>query len=137
MKSTFEREYCQYNQQNKQLENELTRQLPFVRDSFLRRLIAGEFESRDEIASAAQQADIALHNGKGYVGILQIKGYAGMDSVEILNELNAARLLMKQAFSEIAGTLPMTDLGSDKMVVLFFTDEEREPGPEEELRITG
>ncbi|MFK4169826.1 helix-turn-helix domain-containing protein [Paenibacillus lautus] len=122
---------------NKQLENELTRQLPFVRDAFLRRLIAGEFESRDEIASAAQQADIALHNGKGYVGILQIKGYAGMDSVEILNELNAARLLMKQAFSEIAGNLPMTDLGSDKMVVLFFADQEREPGPEEELRIAG
>ncbi|MGG6309412.1 helix-turn-helix domain-containing protein [Paenibacillus macerans] len=122
---------------NKQLESELTRQLPLVRDAFLKRLIAGEFESRDEIASAATQADIALKNGKGYVGVLQINGYAGMDSVEILNELNATRLLMKQSLSEMGGPLPMTDLGSDKIVVLLFSEVDREPGPAEEERITG
>ncbi|MEK3686834.1 helix-turn-helix domain-containing protein [Paenibacillus sp. FSL R10-2736] len=106
---------------NKLLETELNRQLPVVRDAFLKRLIAGEFESREEIVSAAEQADIGLGEGTGYAGILQIKGYSGMDSVEILNELNAARLLLKQTFTELAGPLPMTDMGSDKIVILFFS----------------
>ncbi|MEK3701503.1 helix-turn-helix domain-containing protein [Paenibacillus sp. FSL R10-2199] len=106
---------------NKLLETELNRQLPLVRDAFLKRLIAGEFESREEIVSAAEQADIGLGEGTGYAGILQIKGYSGMDSVEILNELNAARLLLKQTFAELAGPLPMTDMGSDKIVILFFS----------------
>ncbi|QUL56472.1 helix-turn-helix domain-containing protein [Paenibacillus tritici] len=109
---------------NKLLESELTRQLPVVRDAFLKRLIAGEFESREEIISAAEQADIGLGEGSGYAGVLQIKGYSGMDSVEILNELNAARLLLKQMFTDLAGPLPMTDMGSDKIVILFFSSTE-------------
>ncbi|WP_059042072.1 helix-turn-helix domain-containing protein [Paenibacillus rubinfantis] len=121
---------------NKLLESDLHRQLPLVRDAFLRRLIAGEFESRDEIASAAAQADIALRQGEGYVGILQINGYAGMDTVEVLNELNAARLLMKQAVTELAGPVPMIDSGSDKIVLLFFSEANQLPGPAEEERIT-
>ncbi|WP_405109115.1 helix-turn-helix domain-containing protein [Paenibacillus sp. FSL K6-1217] len=112
---------------NKLLETELTRQLPVVRDAFLKRLIAGEFESREEIVSAAEQADIALGEGSGYAVILQIKGYSGMDSVEILNELNAARLLLKQTFAELAGPFPMTDIGSDKIVILFFSSTEDTP----------
>lgn len=77
--------------------------------------------NQEEIVSAAVQADIGLGEGTGYAGILQIKGYSGMDSVEILNELNAARLLLKQTFAELAGPLPMTDMGSDKIVILFFS----------------
>ncbi|KAI7258420.1 hypothetical protein KC345_g10566 [Hortaea werneckii] len=116
---------------NKLLETELNRQLPLVRDAFLKRLIAGEFESREEIVSAAAQADIGLGEGTGYAGILQIKGYSGMDSVEILNELNAARLLLKQTFAEMAGPLPMTDMGSDKIVILFFSAEDEGPAGKE------
>lgn len=111
---------------NKLLESELNRQLPLVRDAFVRRLIAGEFESREEIVSAAAQADIWLGQGKGYAGLIQINGYSGMDSVEILNELNAARLLVKQALVSLTGPLPLTDMGSDKIVVLFFAGTEEE-----------
>lgn len=116
---------------NKLLETELDRQLPLVRDAFIKRLIAGEFESRDEIFSAAEQADINLNQGTGFTGILKINGYSGMDNVEILNELNAARLLLKQALTMMAGPLPMSDMGSDKVVVLFFApadDEEHTAG---------
>lgn len=110
---------------NKLLETELNRQLPLVRDAFLKRLISGEFKSRDEIWSAAEQADIHLHQGAGYAGLVQIKGYGSMDNVDILNELNASRLLLKQALSELGANVQMTDWGSDKVATLFFsTDEE-------------
>lgn len=121
---------------NKLMESELNRQLPLIRDAFLKRLIAGEFESRDEIISAAVQADIHLQRGVGYTGIIQINGYSGMDSVEILNELNATRLLLKQALSEMEGPIPMTDMGSDKIVILFFFRDEEAIQADEEKKIT-
>ncbi|OZQ68243.1 AraC family transcriptional regulator [Paenibacillus sp. VTT E-133280] len=109
---------------NKLLETELNRQLPLVRDAFLKRLLAGEFKTHDEILTAAEQVGINLKQNTGYVGIVQINGYAGMDSVEILNELNASRLLLKQSLSDLGVEVLMTDMGSDKVVTLFFSKEE-------------
>ncbi|XGZ03849.1 helix-turn-helix domain-containing protein [Paenibacillus sp. RS8] len=109
---------------NKLLETELNRQLPLVRDAFLKRLLAGEFKTHDEILTAAEQVGISLQQNSGYVGIVQINGYAGMDSVEILNELNASRLLLKQSLSDLGVDVLMTDMGSDKVVTLFFSKEE-------------
>jgi len=104
---------------NKRLESELRRQLPLLRDAFLKRLIAGELRSKEEIAAAAAQAYTGIAESSGYVGLLQINGYAGMDSVEILQELSAARLVLKQALVDRAGPVLTTDQGSDKVVVLF------------------
>ncbi|MCD9021656.1 helix-turn-helix domain-containing protein [Cohnella silvisoli] len=108
---------------NKRLESELHRQVPLVRDAFLKRLIAGEFQSREEIIASAVQANAGLNGNAGYVGILQVNGYSLMDSVEILNELNAARLILKQALIDSGSSVRMTDIGSDKIASLFaFTD---------------
>lgn len=112
---------------NKRLEAELNRQLPIIRDAFLKRLVAGEFQSREEITAAAAQAGIRLVDGGGYAGILQINGYPDMDSVEILNELSAARLILKQALLdlELGDHIHVTDMGSDRIVTIFmcYTDE--------------
>ncbi|AZN39274.1 helix-turn-helix domain-containing protein [Paenibacillus albus] len=104
---------------NRALEQELNRQLPLIRDAFLKRLVAGEFQTLEEIAAAASQADTGLSLNEGYVGILHIHGYAGLDSVEILNELSAARLLLRQSLRDIDGRILMTDLGSDRVVAIF------------------
>jgi two-component system response regulator YesN len=110
---------------NKRLETELNRQLPLVRDAFLKRLIAGEFQSREETAAAAAQAGIELDLNTGYAGILQINGYSGMDSVEILNELYAARLILKQALLDCERNVLLTDMGSDRIVVIFDSETEK------------
>ncbi|RED63200.1 helix-turn-helix domain-containing protein [Cohnella lupini] len=108
---------------NKRLESELHRQAPLVRDAFLKRLIAGEFQSREEIIAAAVQSNAGLNGNAGYVGILQVNGYSLMDSVEVLNELNAARLILKQTLTDSGSSVRMTDIGSDKIVFLFaFAD---------------
>lgn len=108
---------------NKQLESELKRQQPIVRDAFYKRLIAGEFQSREEIIAAAVQSNAGLSGNAGFAAIVQINGYSGMDNVEVLNELQAARLVLKQSLQELAGTVPTTDLGADKLVVLFVNEE--------------
>ncbi|OME77658.1 AraC family transcriptional regulator [Paenibacillus sp. FSL A5-0031] len=108
---------------NRHLETELKRQLPLVRDGFLKRLIAGEFHTTEEITAAAVQADTRFDTNEGYVGILQINGYSGMDNVEILNELYAARLILKKALIDLDSQLHMTDLGSDRIVTIITTME--------------
>lgn len=113
---------------NKLLETELMRQLPLLRDAFLKRWLAGDFSSREEIFAAAEQAGLEPGGEAGYVGILQISGYSGRDSVETLNELNAARLLLRQALLEQSGSVPVTDLGADMLALLFFTRESLENG---------
>ncbi|MEK8130275.1 helix-turn-helix domain-containing protein [Paenibacillus filicis] len=108
---------------NRRLEAELNRQLPLIRDAFLKRLISGEFRSQEEIAAAAAQAGAGLQVERGSIAILQINGYTGMDSVEILNELNAARLIAKQALQDLGRPLHMTDLGADRVVAIFGAEE--------------
>ncbi|MGQ7888740.1 helix-turn-helix domain-containing protein [Paenibacillus sp. WC2504] len=116
---------------SKHLESELKRQLPLIRDAFYKRLIAGEFQTREEIMSAAAQAGTGVSFNSGYTGILQINGYSDMESVEILNELSAARLILKQIVIEDESRVlvHMTDLGSDRMVLLF-TSGDPEAGEE-------
>ncbi|BBI32653.1 helix-turn-helix domain-containing protein [Cohnella abietis] len=111
------------------LESELLRQVPLVRDAFLKRLISGELQSREEIFAAAAQANTGIYGHSGYVCIVQIQGYTGMDSVEILNELNAARLILKQTLLDLAGFTLATDWGSDR-VVIVFASREAETGTE-------
>ncbi|MDR6551689.1 helix-turn-helix domain-containing protein [Paenibacillus qinlingensis] len=118
---------------NKRLENELNRQLPLIRDAFLKRLIAGEFRSLEEIAAAAEQANTGLEANTGYTSILQIKGYSGMDNVEILNELSAARFIMKQTVQDLGWLVHMTDLGADRVVVIFEGIASAEDTPNQEI----
>ncbi|RXZ82919.1 AraC family transcriptional regulator [Paenibacillaceae bacterium] len=108
---------------NRRLESELRQQQPLVRDAFYKRLVAGEFRTRDEVVAAAIQANAGLSGNVGYVAIIQINGYIGMDSVEVLKELHAARLVLRKTLSELAGFLPLTDMGSDRLVVLFAFEE--------------
>ncbi|ACT01801.1 helix-turn-helix domain-containing protein [Paenibacillus sp. JDR-2] len=106
-----------------QLESELRRQLPLIRDAFLKRLLSGELQTREEISAAASQANTGIYGNSGFVCILQVQGYTGMDSVEVLNELHAARLLLKQALLDIAGFTLTTDWGSDRIVIVFASKE--------------
>ena len=92
----------------------------------------------EEIAAAAEQANTGLHVDTGYTGILQIKGYSGMESVEILNELSAARLITKQVLHDLGGRVHITDLGADRVVVIFegiAAAEDKEAADKEVERI--
>lgn len=118
---------------NKQLEAELNRQTPLLRDAFLKRLVKGEFESLDEIRAMASQSGIELYGEYGYVGIIQINGYSSMKNKDVLNELQAARLLAKQALHDMDSNLIMTDADSDKIVIIFMYSIEPDAVTDEEI----
>ncbi|OXM85792.1 AraC family transcriptional regulator [Paenibacillus rigui] len=104
---------------NKQLQTELSLQMPLVKDAFIKRLLAGEFNSAKELEAVRSQADVVFLQPYGFVGMLKINGYGGIDSKEIIEELSAARLIVKQMLHELEAGLHATDLGSDKIVMLL------------------
>lgn len=118
---------------NKRLESELNLKLPLLRDAFLRRLVAGEFLSGSEIEAAANQAGVMLSGQAGYAGLLKITGYEDMNHIDVLNELNAARLLVKQTLQDVDGSLLMTDLGSNQVIIVFLIAEEAGGAREEQI----
>ena len=119
---------------NRSLQEELKHQLPMLRDAFTKRLLRGEFNARGELEAAAAQSGIPLPGRCGYVGLLHLNGYAGMDSTDIFDELHAARVLLRQrmetgAAGGAAGGVPgngllATDIDTDKIAfVLLMADE--------------
>ncbi|MFD0696653.1 helix-turn-helix domain-containing protein [Paenibacillus sp. GCM10027628] len=110
----------------KSLEEELKRQQPLLEDAFLKRLLKGEFDSFQEVRTLMHSLpNMDLKGDVGYVAILRINGYSGLVSKEIIQELNAARLLMKKLLIEPSDAIQMnvTDLDSDKIAVLITLAE--------------
>lgn len=118
---------------NKKLESELHRQAPLLQDAFLKRLVRGEFGSLNEIKATASLTGNDLKGEFGYVGIVQINGYSGMDSKDVLNELHAARMIIKQTLLGLDSGIWMIDMDSDKIVVIFIYGKEPDASAEREI----
>ncbi|MBW7458115.1 cache domain-containing protein, partial [Paenibacillus sepulcri] len=114
---------------NRLLETELNRQIPLVRDAFMKRILRGEFHSLHEIRAASSQSGTEFQGDYGYVGMIRINGYSGMNTEEILNELQAARLLITQTMRTIDAAAAITDMDSDKIAVISTFASE--PGTEQ------
>jgi AraC-like DNA-binding protein len=114
---------------NKTMKEEMRRQLPLLRDAFLKRLVKGEFDSLSEAEAAMMQAGVTFPGTFGYVGMIKIIGYNGYVTQDILNELNAARLLAIQALrNNFPNSMQMTALDSDKMTFIWTDRQQPEGG---------
>jgi YesN/AraC family two-component response regulator len=120
----------------KSLEEELKRQLPLLEDAFVTRLLRGEFDSVQEMRTLLHsQPDMVQHGEFGYAAVVRINGYSDLVSEDIIRELQAARILVKQLMKELAGTirLSLTDWESDKIAVLISLSEGEEDEAEERI----
>jgi YesN/AraC family two-component response regulator len=75
------------------------------------------------------------HGEFGYAAVVRINGYSDLVSEDIIRELQAARILVKQLMKELAGTirLSLTDWESDKIAVLISLSEGEEDEAEERI----
>jgi two-component system response regulator YesN len=118
---------------NKLLQTELTNQIPMLQDAYMKRLLAGEFSSPQEMEAVGSQAGIHIGGKFGYVGMLKINGYGGINSKEIMEELGAARFMVKQQLIERGGTPHMTHIGSDKITIVLPSEIEPDAGWRKEI----
>lgn len=103
---------------NRQLRSEIVRQEPILKNAFVNSLLHSEFKSAIDLQAAAEQAKILQLNEHGNVVIVQVRGYGEMKSKEILHELFAARLIVKQAILEAIPNLLLTEQDFDKLVLI-------------------
>jgi len=110
---------------NKELEEELDKQLPLLRDSFVKRLLTGEFLSPGEIAAVSSRIGMKPLSDHGCVGLVRVIGYESESSEEMIHEYNLTRLVLKAKLLEELPQLLITDWGSDRVAVLYpFGDAE-------------
>ncbi|MFB9276749.1 helix-turn-helix domain-containing protein [Cohnella cellulosilytica] len=117
---------------NKELEEELDKQLPLLRDSFVKRLLTGEFLSPGEIAAVSSRLGMKPLPERGCVGLVRMIGYDSESSEEMIHEYNLARLVLKAKLLETMPRLLITDWGSDKIAVLYPFGETESGEAEEE-----
>jgi two-component system, response regulator YesN len=110
-----------------QMQVSLQRQQPFVRSAFLERLIRGEVVAEDDLQSSASLANVKINAKRYLCVILQIEGFFGLMTKEVLDELNMARLVVKDSLDLRKGLeVDYCDVDINKIAILarFSTPEE-------------
>lgn len=107
---------------NRTLEDEIQAQIPFLRASFIERLLKGEI--------AAQKDNRPLHVGLDMNGayfaaaILQLRGYGTAFHEDILDEMDVERIMVKERLREtLQDNGYLHDAAEDRIVILFVLRE--------------
>lgn len=109
---------------NQLLQMELTKQMPMIKDAYIKRLLTGEYSTVQEIEAVGSQTGIQIGGKVGYVGMIRMIGYEGIDSKETIEELGVARFIINQELHRMEFPLTTTLLGSDKIALLVQSNAE-------------
>ena len=104
---------------NDALQRNAEEQLPILRDSFFRRLYAGEIRNGHELETWMRHVDLHIEGNAFGVIILHLKGYHDALSTPILEELAMKRLLVREALrTATVGGIHPHDLDQDDIALL-------------------
>ncbi|MBD2862685.1 helix-turn-helix domain-containing protein [Paenibacillus oceani] len=114
---------------NKELHSTLVEQAPLLRASFFERLFKGEFGNESDTDTGFRHLGLRLEGGLYAVGLVRLGGEPTERTTDLLHELSASRLRIKDVFAQLAdGTGYAHDMEDDKLALLFIgmhDDEER------------
>ncbi|WP_284646298.1 AraC family transcriptional regulator [Paenibacillus silviterrae] len=103
-----------------QLEHMMDEQLPLLKNSFLDKLLRGDFHSSNEMEAFQIQA--RLHNKRAGFLLLMVKirGYNGIISPDFLKELHFSKFIVKNLLGDILGSDNwIHDVSEDTIVVWY------------------
>lgn len=105
---------------NQELQNEIQRQAPFLRETLFERLLRGDFLSEEEAYSLLRHHQIDIKQSQYTVGIIYFgQGHMPWNE-ELLQQLYVSRIVTKQRLQEVLGeSCLFSDLAEDKIAVLF------------------
>ncbi|TDQ36784.1 AraC family transcriptional regulator [Aureibacillus halotolerans] len=118
---------------NNSLAQELTQQERLQKDAFLRRLIHGEFHSRDDLHASALDAGVTPED-YGVVLLLKIHGYEQMEGTEVYDELSAAKIIVKNHLQHFYPQLLTVDLNKDEVLMWIVLRPDKTTVTENTLR---
>lgn len=105
---------------NKDLQESLEKQIPFLRVSFFERLLRGGFNQLKDIEVASSYARIDIRGAYFIVLVMKLNDFAAEDDLNNSNETNLKRVL---AAKKVTDSLPwqnyLHDVDRDKVAVLI------------------
>lgn len=91
----IEQDYSLLEDDKLQLQRALTEQLPLIRNSFLQRLLKGDFSTESELRALKRHAGTEL-NGLFYATVvIRLQSYEGELTSDILEELDIRKVMVK------------------------------------------
>lgn len=109
---------------NDQLKEQIQSQLPILKDTAIRKLIAGEISSAKEASALIEQADLSLQGPYGNVGIVQIIHMLNEMDKDILDEMNVAQLFIQnELLDAFHGEILCSNDGADQVVFILTFSE--------------
>lgn len=105
---------------NRELQEELKQQLPFLREAFFARLLKGEFVSSKEIETLSRHVGIAWHGRHYAVAVLHLRGYDDVSVGGALEELDVKRLVAKEVLRLQLGDNGYVHDVSESHIALIF-----------------
>ncbi|WP_422657720.1 helix-turn-helix domain-containing protein [Paenibacillus sp. EC2-1] len=119
---------------NDELKEQIQSQLPILKDTIIRKLIAGEISSSKEASALIEQADLSIHGPFGNVGIVQIIHMLSEMDKEMLDEMNVAQLLIQNELMDVFnGEILCCNYGVDQ--VLFIMSYSNKPSQVEQTKV--
>lgn len=95
-------------------------QLPILRDSFFRRLLSGEIQSRQELETWMRHVDLDIQGNAFGVVMLHLRGYQDELSAPILEEMALKRLILREALHGAGrDDVHIHDLDQDDIALLI------------------
>ena len=119
---------------NDELKEQIRSQLPILKDTITRKLIAGEISTSKEAMALIEQANLPINGSFGWVGIVQIIHMFSELDKEMLDEMNVAQLFIQNEMKEIfPGEILCCNDGVDQVV--FILSYPHHPSMEEHKKM--
>lgn len=105
---------------NKEMQQAMCDQIPLLRAGFFDRLYRSEFNNEMEMKAVLAQTGWTIHDNQFVVLFIQINGYSGLVTKEVIEELNIKRILIREILMGVLnGEDYLHNIDIDKVTVLL------------------
>lgn len=109
-------------ERNQDMQKQLQRQIEFAQTSFLNRLLQGYFRNEREFRTFLSYLGFSIREDYFTVLLLSVRGYDEMHSVDMLDELNKMKVLLKEAATRAFSERNfLYDVEEDRLAILVLS----------------
>jgi Transcriptional regulator containing an amidase domain and an AraC-type DNA-binding HTH domain len=111
----------------REIKEELNQQIPLLKTAFFYKLLYGGFSNNEEIEKAFSQNGIEISGNCYIVLIIQINGFLGFPTDDTSQELNLAKIIVKDEISNLTGNhIQINDIDFDMVSVFVSSNSDGE-----------
>lgn len=124
-------------EQRSHLQSQLKRHELFHHNLMVSRLLQGSFRNRNEMQSFLAYLDVTIEETDFIVGIVSLAGFETLDSVEMIDQMNQTKVVLKDLIAEHLDFRVFTHDASDESLSLIAMQRRQDVGDFEQRFVDG